>query len=444
MKAFLEKFNTRTILRASLLLAFFSLLSRVVGGLRDLILVSHFGATDILDVYYLAFDIPDFIFNLLVAGALAAAFIPVFIEHQEKQPGQEWRLVSNFLSFLFVAVAGLGLVIFIFTPQLIALIAPGFPLGKQGLAVMFTRIMLLSPLIFAVSGVVGSVLQSFNRFVAFSAAPIIYNLGIIFGALVLEPKFGPAGLAYGVVLGALLHLALQWVAAHRVGFRWCPAFDWASQGMRKIFKLMIPRTVGLVAGQVNIIALDAFASTVGIGSVAVLNIANNFQYLPIALVGISAAVAAFPTMSRDALQQDKTVFTKRLNGILKRLLIIIIPTSIVFWLLRYWLLHLLLYFGDFRVADINALAEVLGMFILGVWAQTLIPTLSRAFYALQNTITPVTISVASILVNIALSLYFLRVLHWGVPGLAFAFSLAGMLNALVLWLFLRRALAKLA
>ena len=298
----------RTILRASILLAFFNLLSRLVGLLRDRILVSHFGATNILDVYYLAFDIPDFVFNLLVAGALAAAFIPVFIEHQEKQPGQEWKLASNFLNFLFVAVAALGLVIFVFTPQLIALIAPGFPPAKQTLAILFTRIMLFSPLIFAVSGVIGSVLQSFNRFLAFSVAPIIYNLGIIFGAIVLVPKFGPAGLAYGVIVGAIMHLLLQWAAAHRVGFRWRLALDWGSQGMRKIFKLMIPRTIGLVAGQINLISLDAFASTAGVGSVAILNIANNFQYLPIALVGISVAVAAFPTMSRDALQQDKQVF----------------------------------------------------------------------------------------------------------------------------------------
>ena len=241
-----------------------------------------------------------------------------------------------------------------------------------------------------------------------------------------------------------MHLLLQWAAAHRVGFRWRLALDWGSQGMRKIFKLMIPRTIGLVAGQINLISLDAFASTAGVGSVAILNIANNFQYLPIALVGISVAVAAFPTMSRDALQQDKQVFVRRLNGILKRLLWLIIPGSIIFYLLRFWILRLLLHAGNFSIQDVNLMGQVLGMFILGVWAQTLIPTLSRAFYALQNTITPVSISVVSILVNIALSVYFLRVLNWGVPGLAFAFSLAGILNAVTLWLFLRRALAKLA
>ncbi|KKU97291.1 MAG: hypothetical protein UY30_C0010G0003 [Parcubacteria group bacterium GW2011_GWB1_48_6] len=433
--------KSHALLRAGLLLAFFNLLSRVVGLVRDRILVGRFGAGDVLDVYYLAFNLPDFIFNLLVAGALAAAFIPVFIEYKEKQqPGEEWRLASNFLNFLFVAVAVVGAVMFFLAPWLIALIAPGFSLAKQADAVLFTRVMLLSPLIFAVSGVVGSILQAFNRFLAFALAPTIYNLGIIFGALVLVPQFGPIGLAYGVVVGALAHLLVQWGAALRLGFAWRPIFTLADNGLRRIFKLMIPRTLGLVAGQVNLIVLNALATTVGVGSVALLTIANNFQYLPIALVGISAAVAAFPTLSRDALQQDRSIFIRRLNYILKRLLWLIIPASIVFYLLVDWILRILLQTGYFQAADVTILGQVLRMFILGIWAQTLIPTLARAFYALQNTITPVVISIASIAVNIGLAYYFVSVLGWELSGLGLAFSMAGILNVALLWIFLWRKL----
>ncbi|HXK35778.1 MAG TPA: lipid II flippase MurJ, partial [Candidatus Paceibacterota bacterium] len=214
----------------------------------------------------------------------------------------------------------------------------------------------------------------------------------------------------------------------------------ADNGLRRIFKLMIPRTLGLVAGQVNLIVLNALATTVGVGSVALLTIANNFQYLPIALVGISAAVAAFPTLSRDALQQDRSIFIRRLNYILKRLLWLIIPASIVFYLLVDWILRILLQTGYFQAADVTILGQVLRMFILGIWAQTLIPTLARAFYALQNTITPVVISIASIAVNIGLAYYFVSVLGWELSGLGLAFSMAGILNVALLWIFLWRKL----
>ena len=286
--------QSKTLLGASAMLALLGLLSRVLGVLRDRILASHFGASDLLDVYYVSFNIPDFVFNLLVVGAVSSAFIPVFIEYQSRKNGEEWNLVNNFLNILMVTMTTTVGILLIITPWIVGLIAPGFSADKKELAVLFTRVMLFSPIIFSISVVVGSVLQVFHRFLAYAFAPIMYNLGIILGAIFLVPKFGPLGLAEGVVLGALLHLLVQLPALRGVGFKWKKIWNYGDAGMIKILKLMIPRTIGLAAVQINWIILNAMATTISTGSVVILNFANNFQYLPISLVGISAAVASFP------------------------------------------------------------------------------------------------------------------------------------------------------
>ena len=428
--------------RASILLAVFQLLSRLVGLLRDRVLASHFGASDILDVYYTAFNIPDFVFNLLVVGAVSSAFIPVFIENRHKDEAGAWKMAANFFNVLFVSVMVTVVLLFFFVPSLVDLIAPGFSGPKKDLAILFTRVMLLSPLIFSVSVVFGSILQSFNRFLAYAFAPIAYNLGIIFGVLVLEPKFGPLGLAEGVVLGAFLHLAVQVPAAWRAGFKWQAIFDFGSEGMRKIFRLMMPRTIGLAAAQINTIVLYALATLMPVGAVAIYSFANNLQFVPIALVGISIATASFPTLSRKALLEDKREFVGQLKQDLKKTFFLVVPFSVLVFLFRNEIVGLVLQVGQFSAVDTLQTARVAGFFMIGVWAQSIVPILSRAFYALQDTKTPVAISIVSVALNILLAFYFVRFGSWGVEGLALAFSLAGILNALLLLVFLKRKIVR--
>ena len=449
--------------RASILLAVFHLLSRLIGLLRDRVLASRFGASDILDVYYTAFNIPDFVFNLLVVGAVSSAFIPIFIEKNQGSAflGIQGRtlvdrkkeilesgqiLASNFLNVLFIFVALAVVLLFFFVPSLVGLVAPGFAGPKKELAILFTRVMLLSPLIFSVSVVLGSVLQSLNRFLAYAFAPIAYNLGIIFGALVLEPKFGPLGLAEGVVLGAFLHLAVQASAVWRAGFKWKVVFDFTGEGMRKIFKLMLPRTIGLAAAQINTIVLYALASLMPAGAVAIYSFANNLQFVPIALVGISIATASFPTLSRKALAEDKKEFIGQLKQDLKRTIFLVVPFSILVFLFRNEIVRLILQAGQFSALNVLQTGRVLGFFTIGVWGQSVVPTLSRAFYALRDTKTPVALSIISVAVNILLAFYFVRFgsAGWqmGVEGLALAYSLAGILNALLLLAFLKRKIVR--
>ena len=423
------------------MLAFLGLFSRVLGVLRDRVLVSHFGASNLLDVYYVSFDIPDFIFNLLVVGAVASAFIPVFIEYQARKDGGEWNLANNFLNILVAIMAVAVGVMFLFTPWLISLIAPGFDPAKKELAVLFTRVMLFSPIIFAVSVVIGSILQVFHRFLAYALAPIMYNLGIIFGAIFLVPKFGPLGLAEGVVLGALLHLLIQLPALRGIGFKWKKMWNWGDAGMKKILKLMVPRTIGVALFQINLIIIDAFSSKISPGSVTVINLADNFQYLPISLVGISTAVASFPTLSRQALQEDKTEFVERINKTLRKILFIILPITFLMIYLRVDLVRVVLGSGLFGPRDVELTGNVLGFFMLGVFAQSVIPLLARSFYAMQNTWVPVMASIAGVVANILFAWYFSQ--SMGIFALPLAFSLAGILNAVILLGFLKHDLKPL-
>lgn len=426
------------IFKSSLIIASLGLLSRLVGLIRDRILASRFGASDILDVYYASFNLPDLIFNLLVVGAVSSAFIPVFIEQRSKNENEAWKLASNFLNILLLFVIGAVTLIFLFAPGLAGLIAPGFSSPKKDLTTLFTRVMLLSPLIFSVSIIIGSVLQSFNKFFAFSLAPIMYNAGIIVGAVFLEPKFGPLGLAEGVVLGAFLHLFVQIPSVLKVGFKWERILDFRSSAMKKIFKLMVPRTIGLAAMQINWIVLTAIATTVSAGSVAVFNFANNLQYVPIALVGISVAVASFPTLSEEALKDGRKEFSRRVADTLKNILFIIVPLSALFIYLREDIVRIVFGAGKFGIKDINLTSQILGLFGMGIFAQSIIPFLSRSFYAIQNTKIPVMTAIISVAVNIFLA--FLLLEDFFVLALPLAFSISGILNAFLLVIFLRKKL----
>ncbi|PIR41180.1 MAG: murein biosynthesis integral membrane protein MurJ [Candidatus Yanofskybacteria bacterium CG10_big_fil_rev_8_21_14_0_10_46_23] len=425
------------ILRGGIILAVLGILSRLVGLFRDRILAKYFGASEILDAYYGAFTIPDFIFNLVVVGAVASAFIPVFVEHQAKNEALAWQLAGKFLNVLLAGVILLGLVFFILIPYLIGWILPGLSLESQLLAVVLIRIMLLSPIIFTLSTVMGSILQIHQRFLAFGLAPIFYNLGIIFGAVYLEPRIGSTGLAWGVVLGAILHLLIQAPFALKLGFRFQSLIE-MTQGVKKIIKLMIPRSISLAATQINWIILTAIATTISAGSVTIFNLANNLQFVPIAMVGLSMAVASFPTLSREALQVDQTAFRQRVEKTIKGILFVIVPISFLIFYIRMDIVQVLLGVGNFTIDDVTLTARVLGFFMLGVFAQAVIPFLNRAFFALQDTRTPVLVTLGMIILNIVLVFFFLDRFSDQILALPLAFSLASIIQVFGLLFLINR------
>ncbi len=430
-----------TIAGGAIIIALFTVVSKILGLLRNRLLASQFGAGDVLDTYFAAFKIPDLVFNILILGALSASFIPVFVSSWNKDKEETWRMTNSVLNILLLALILISLILFAFAPQLMNLIAPGFDATKQVATADLTRIMLLSVIFFTLSNVISGVLNSFRRFVSFSLAPVMYNIGIIFGIMVLVPKYGTAALAWGVVLGAFLHLLVQLPSVFKVGFRYRWILDFKHQAVKKIFKLMIPRALGLAVTQINQLVIVIIASTLAVGSVAVFNFANDLQSFPISIFGVSLAIAAFPVFSQAFSQNDNYKFVTHFSKTFRRIVFLIIPASLMILLLRAQIVRLVLGAGQFDWTDTILTARTLGYFAVSLFAQALIPLLARSFYAKQDTRTPVIISLISMTINIVLAYSLSRLM--GIAGLGLAFSIASIVNMLLLVLVLRHKVGNL-
>lgn len=448
-KLFSGQINSITI--AALLVALSSLVSRFLGIFRDRILAGEFGAGDTLDVYYTAFRIPDLIFNLLVLGALSAGFVPILIG-LIKDPncrkskrffgspnGGAWELSSNLLNIL-----GLCLIIFcalgwLLSPWLMKLVAPGFDPEKQALTVELSRIMFLSPFFLGLSSVFGGILQSFKRFFVYSLSPIFYNVGIIIGALYFVPRWGVQGLAWGVVLGAFFHLLIQLPVVFVMGYRYVPKINFKDKNIVKIATMMVPRTMSLAMTQVNLLVITIIASTLSEGAISIFNFANNLQFFPISIFGISFAVAAFPVLSKHAF--NKTKLTENFSLVFRQILFFIIPATVLLLTLRAQLIRVILGTGKFDWEDTILTIDTLGFFAISLFAQASIPLLVRVYYARHDSKNPFLIGLAAALVNVVLAFVFTQKL--GTAGLALAFSIASIFNFALLWIFLKLELGDL-
>lgn len=428
--------ETRTITGAALILGAASFLSRIIGVVRDRILAHEFGAGTALDVYTAAFRIPDFLYNIIIVGALSAGFIPIFLEIFNKDKQKAWKFTSNVLTITFLGLSTFSLIAFFVLPFFIHLLVPGFSPEAQAQTLTLTRIMLLSPLFLGLSGVVSSILQSLRSFVMYSLAPLFYNLGIIFGAIFLVPSFGLKGLAYGVVCGAFLHFAIQIPVLFLYDFKFSPVFSLRNADIKKLLGLMVPRTLTLATIQITVFVTTFFASTLTAGSIAVFNFANNIISLPIGIIGISFALAAFPTLSELAAKNDKEEFEKHLLNTTRQILFFIIPLTIVFIFLRAQIVRVLLGSGQFNWEDTITTASTVGMFALALFAQCLIPLYTRAFYAYQDTKTPFVRATLSLVLTAGLSFLFKERL--GVAGLALAVSLASIIELILLMISLKK------
>jgi putative peptidoglycan lipid II flippase len=435
--------QSKSITGAAIIISGATLVSRLVGLVRDRIFAHYFGAGPIMDAYYAAFKIPDLIYNLLIVGALSAAFIPTFTKlfNSGENKSAAWKLANNVLNITAISLATLSVLGIIFTPKLTPLIAPGFSAASKQLVINFTRIMFGSTFLLGLSMVIGGILQSLRAFFLYSLAPIFYNIGIIIGAVALVPLWGINGLAWGVVLGAFLHFSLQTYSAYANGYRWTWYLNWKDKETRLIGKLMIPRTLGLAISQLNLVIITVLASLLPAGSVAIFNFANNLQAVPIGIIGIPFALAVFPALSMAASENNLEEFVKNLSATIRQILFLIIPLSIILMLLRAQVVRVVLGTGKFDWAATINTADTLALFALSLFAQALIPVIARAFYAMANTKTPFVVGVISELASIIASLMLMKSL--GVAGLALAFSFGSILNFIILTFVLKNTLGQI-
>ena len=386
---------------AALLIGAAGLLSRMLGVLRDRLLASHFGAARELDIYYAAFQIPDFLYTVFLLGAASAAIIPVLLDIQGKSQEDARRFFKDVIVFFALGSAGLSLITFFLMPFLARAIAPGFSPEETALLIHLSRIMLLSPILLGLSSVLSSAIQSARLFTTYALTGVVYNIGIIFGILVFLPRFGISGLAFGVLLGALLHVGIQVVPFWGLGFRFPYASDFFPHRFGRFFRgavasviaLSFPRVLALSLRQITFIVYVALASTLLSGSIAVLQLAYNLQYIPVGIFGLSFAVAAFPQLTEQWMLKNPEKWAHTFAESLRTIVFWVAPLSILFYVLRAQIVRVALGGGKFDWDDTILTAAVFGVFSVAIIAESLIPFLIRSFHSIGNTRVPFFVAV---------------------------------------------------
>ncbi|HUS82494.1 MAG TPA: murein biosynthesis integral membrane protein MurJ [Dehalococcoidia bacterium] len=413
--------------------------SRLLGLLRTVAIANGFGTSPELGAYWVAFRLPDMIFQLLAGATLASAFIPVFSRYFARQSREEaWRLASSVLNLVFIATAVLALLGLLLAPLLVPLMAPG--LGEdsgrqaelQALAVRLTRIMLISPLFFSVSGMFMGISNARHHFLFPALAPWTYNLSIIVAALVSNSV---EGLAVGVVAGSFIHMAIQLPAVRFIGMLWKPLADWRDPGVREVGRLMLPRALGLAAAQFNFLVTIFFASQVSDEAISAVNYAWLIVMMPLGLFGMAISTAVFPTLAEQAAAESMDALRRTLSVSLRLILFLTLPASVGLMILGKPLVTFLFEHGAFTASSTDVTAAALVFYAIGLFAQGGIEILSRGFYALSDTRTPVTFAVVAMVANLVLCLIFVGPL--GVRGLGLALSLSAILEFSLLFRALR-------
>ncbi len=401
------------------------LASRLLGVVRTVVIAHQFGTTPDLDAYFVAFRLPDLIFQLLAGATLGSAFIPAFARAMSDRGEDEaWRLASSVLNLVVAATlvaAALGLLL---APWIVPVTAPGLGddtgqgLQLTSLAVDLTQIMMISPVLFAISGMFMGILNARHHFFATALAPVFYNIAIIVGALISDDV---KVLAFAVVIGALLHMLVQIPALAIAGMRWQPSWDWRDRAVREVGRLMGPRVVGLAAYHFNFVIATFFASGVGIGAISAVNYAWLIVMTPLGLFGMAISTALFPRLAEQAVR-DEGELRDTLAGALRMILYLTVPASVGLMVMAAPLTAFLLRSGAFDASSSDLVVGALVFYAVGLFAHSGIEILSRGFYALADTRTPVTFALVSMAVNLVLSI--ILVIPFGVNGLAVALSIA--------------------
>lgn len=414
------------------------MLSRVLGLFRDRLLAARF-TPSVLDIYYAAFRIPNMIFELLVVGALATAFIPVFTTYLDTKGKKDaFELASGVINVGMVFFALATVPILVFTREISFLTAPGFNRDQIELMSSFTRIMVIAqvfPLI--VGNFFTGILQSYRNFIIPSLAPVAYNVGIIIGIIFLTPFMGLYAPVIGVVIGSVLFAAIQIPSVLSYGYSHSLNFSLNHPGTREVGRLMLPRTLGLAVSQIDTTIDQVLSTLLGGGSLTVFNFAQHLQQVPIGLFGASIAQATLPTLSSFYAKKDYGEFKKIFLEAFNQILFLVIPISVILIVLRIPMVRLV--FGASTLFDWNstvATGKTLAFFSISLFAQALIHLLARSFYALHDSKTPVIVGAVSVATNTVFSLIFVLYYHSEVWALGLSASIASIVNMFLLLYYL--------
>jgi putative peptidoglycan lipid II flippase len=392
--------NGRTLARAGLIVtgAFFA--SRLLGGVRSAVIGAEFGAGPELDSFLAAFRIPDVIFQLVAAGALSSALIPIVAGlHAADEDARAWRVASTVTTLMMAVLLVLAAMVALAAPVIVPAITYGFPAAQSAKTAELTRIMLLSPIFLALGSMATTLLNTRNRFGASAVAPLAYNGAIIGAAVLLGPTMGITGLAIGVVAGSICHLLVQLGPLRAIGFRYRPSIDLADPEARQALLLMAPRAIGLGASQLTFLVATALLSGQPPGSLTAFTFGFTLFQIPFGVIGVPIGIVALPSLSRDLARGDVDSYLTLLTRSMRLILFVMLPIVGLTMVLRTEVVTLVFDWGRFSAAGVAATAVALLLLILALPSESLTAILARAFYASRDTATPVVAAVVAVAIN---------------------------------------------
>ena len=415
-----------------------TILSQILGILKYRLLVALFGASSDLGVFFAAFRIPDFLFQVVIAGALSASFIPIFTEYLSKEKKREaFEFTSALITIGLVFFMIVSAVIIVFAYQLSSIIAPGF--SRQELILMSNLMIIiqLSQVFFILGTIFTATLQSFQHFVIPGLASAFYNFGIILGLIIFSHFLGIGifGAAIGVLVGSILFCLVQLPTLDATGFRYVAVFK-AGGGIIKLMKLMIPRSMTLIIGQISATANVFFASFLSARSLVIFDLAQTLAAAPVLLLGQSIAQATFPSLSLKA--EDRKQFLSIFTSSFNQIIYLTLPISAIFIVLRIPLVRLFYGASKFDWAATVETGLTLAYFSIALTASALLPLLSRAFYAFKDSRTPLILTIISVAVNITLSYLLILQYHLPIHFLGLSFSIGSISGVILMVIFLDR------
>lgn len=426
----------KRLAKAALFLIATTIISRILGLARETILYSIFNANYMTDAYRAAFSIPDYVYMLLVGGALSSAFIPVFSSYiATNREDEGWLSASIVFNYIMVSLVFLITLAYFNTEWLMQHLVPGLPAESVRLAITMTHIMFLQTFFMVLNGIAMGVLNSYNHFISPAIGSVVYNLIIIMVGVLLYKQYGILAFSYGVVAGAALNFMIQIPSLRRVGLKYYFSFNYKNPGFIKTISLMLPVMLGLGVVQLNPFVTQNLASTLGPGMISALDLAQKIMNLPIGIFATPIATAIFPTLTALTARGEMASFLRTSSLGLRAILLVIIPASFGLMAIGEPIIDLLFKYGNFTDAMGKLVFLALLYLCIGIFAYAAIQILNRSFYALQDTWTPIIASTLAIGLNILLSVNMVE--PWGIRGLALASACSAVFNFLLLLCILR-------
>lgn len=436
---------------AALLLSSSTLISALLGIYRDRLLNSMYLDTYKvgIDAYTVAFSIPDFMYLILVSGALSVTFIPVFNARMAKnQRESAWQMSASLINFFAIMALIISVLIMIFAPWLVRyVVGPGLSESGQVLATSMMRVIAINPFLFSIASVIGSMQQAVGRFVFYAVSPIVYNIGIIIGALFLTDGVtifghqifggGIMGVAIGVVIGAVLQLVMAVFGLAGLGFDYQFKIFWKNHGFRKVLSLLPTRSADQGLDYVSAMIDTNLASRMVDGTIRAYQQAGTLYNMPINLIGVAISTAAFPQLSDDAGAGDTDRFAKQLRSTLRTIVWLALPTAIGMFFVRGYIVSIIDRGGN------SLIATLLGILCIATFLRSVFHLASRSFYAFQDTKTPFRVSLVTLSISVALELWFVFGLHSGIMGVAWAQVIWALLELVALFVLILRKVPNL-